>query len=153
MNQRAVLSHPVISFSGGLIAGAAIIAVICFLLALMSFNLGGGESLMTISSQYTGFTVAAAVFAMCGSFVAKRLTAKGKQFKAYGVCVSLILFLIATVTAQVNFQRHEPLVSTEWKHADRKPFHMAVTLIEERKLPYSLTKTGLFRKNEKGQFY
>lgn len=127
--------HPIVSFFSGLIICSLVIGLIYLIALLMTFDLGGGETLQQIENQSIGLLIITLLLSIVVVLTAKHYWKKAKKFTAYGISIlpiTCLLIIAAFYINSLNF--YAQFDKTVWNQSKWKPFKMSATLVKGKKL-------------------
>lgn len=120
------------------------VGLICFLLLLLTFNLGGGETLSEIENQNIARVLVSILLLVVAAIVARNYINSNRKFTALGILVFPAIVVVAATFYLLahNFYRAD-FDKAIWIQSERKPEIMAKTLVKDNAL------IGLTRKQVK----
>lgn len=125
----------VILFTGGLIVCGLALGLIYLLVALLTFNLGGGETLSTIEAQRTAWLFFTLIVGLVAGNIARGRIRSGNISFAYGIRImTLIVVIFVTINHFNNIIISTPFNKAAWDKYEYKPYRMAATLVKNRTL-------------------
>ena len=112
-----------------------IIGLIGLFFLLLTFNLGGGETLSQVENQNIAQLIISIFLLIIAVFSARRYIKNNRRYTAYGIIISpLILIVIATIYLFEHNVYHTKFDKTIWEQSEWKPESMAKTLVKEKVL-------------------
>ena len=133
--------HPIISFLSGLIVCGFVLALICFLLLCLTFNLAGGETLSQTENLRTAYLILTLLLSVFATVIIRAFLRRNKKFTVLGIAIlPIVVTVIVTVYYVENINFHTDFNKSVWKPMKWKPFSMSATLVKEH------TLIGLTRK-------
>ncbi len=133
--------NPIISFLGGLTVSVAIVGIVYLCFFLLTFNLGGGETLDQIENLNIAILIISILLFAIAVIYARRYFKNNKKYTAIGIT---IIPIMVTITAAIYFftqnLSHTKFNKAIWTQSEWKPDKMAKTLVKE-KILIGLTRT------------
>jgi energy-coupling factor transporter transmembrane protein EcfT len=127
--------NPILSFLAGLTVATLIIGVIYWCFLLLTFDLGGGETLNQIDNQQIGQLFISILLLFVAFFYAKKYFKTEKKFAGLGI-ISLPLLIVFVLTFSIVSQS---VLTTKfdkgiWEKSKWKPDDMAKSLVRQKSL-------------------
>lgn len=127
-------ANSIISFLGGLIVCASIMGVIYFAVALMTFDLAGGDTLQQMEGERAGWFILTIFLTGVSIYIAIEYKKKKRKFTAYGILsVAIIAFAFAAINCSKNIM-NTPFNKQGWEKPGYKPYGMAATIVKMKSL-------------------
>ena len=119
------------SFLAGFIPTGFILAVILLGIALMTFNLGGGETLQELEVHRTAMLIISLLLVLAAGWAARDFINRQKRFTAYGIRVmALLCLLVVTGNYLYNLALPMEFNKAKWEQPGSQKYHMAATLVK-----------------------
>lgn len=120
-----------VAFFAGFVPTGFILAFILLGLKLLTFDLGGGETLQEIELQRNVVLTTTLLMVLTAGWIARDVLKNQKQNKARGIRVmALICLLVVAGNYVYNLTIPTSFDKTKWGQSEYKPFHMAATLVK-----------------------
>ena len=127
--------NSIILFIAAFLVTSIVVGFAIIVIALLTFDLAGGETLNQIEGQDILYLVISVLFFTMAIILARPFFKKGKKSIAYGILVVpfLIVVSLTIYIVKEDFYK-ERFDSVTWKRTTRKPEGMAKTLVKKKKL-------------------